>query len=65
MTEVIVAIITGAVTLIGVLTSNNASKKVLEVRIDELTREVREHNGFAHRMPLLEQRVDRLEENSK
>lgn len=72
MTEIIVAIITGAVTLIGVLASNNASKKVIEVRMDELTREVREHNGFAKKMPVLEEkirvvnhRIDDLEEKTK
>lgn len=58
MTEIIVAAITGAVTLIGVLASNNASKKVIEVRMDELTREVREHNGFAKKMPVLEEKIE-------
>ena len=72
MTEIIIALITGAVTLIGVLASNNASKKVIEVRMDELTREVREHNGFAKKMPVLEEkirvvnhRIDDLEEKTK
>lgn len=58
MTEIIIALITGAVTLIGVLTSNNSSKKVMEVKLDELTREVREHNGFARRMPVVEEKIE-------
>lgn len=58
MTEIIIALITGAVTLIGVLASNNASKKVIETRMDELTREVREHNGFARRMPVVEEKIE-------
>lgn len=58
MTEIIIALITGAVTLAGVLVSNNASKKVIETRMDELTREVREHNGFARRMPVVEEKIE-------
>ena len=79
---IIVAIITGGLALIGVIITNNAanakmiaanerSQAVTEEKIDNLTREVREHNQFARRVPLLEQqmeltvkRLDKLEEKA-
>ena len=54
---VIGAIVTGALTLIGVLISNGRSQAVTETRLEELTREVREHNGFARRMPVVEEQI--------
>ncbi|MBQ2960816.1 MAG: hypothetical protein IJE09_06305 [Oscillospiraceae bacterium] len=54
---VICAVITGAVTLLGVLISNSKSQAVTETRLEELTREVREHNGFAKRMPVVEEQI--------
>ena len=54
---IIVAIITGAVTLMGVLASNRAAQAVTDQRLDELTREVREHNGFARRLPVVEEQI--------
>jgi hypothetical protein len=57
MTEIIVAIITGGITLIGVLIANQKSQAVTEAKLDELTREVREHNGFARRMPVVEEQI--------
>lgn len=57
MTEIIVAAITGALTLFGVLASNKAAQAVLKNRIDELTREVREHNRFAQKMPVVEEKI--------
>lgn len=58
MTEsIIVAIITGVLTLVGVLASNSKKDGVMEERINELTREVREHNGFAKRMPVVEEQI--------
>lgn len=71
-TEILCAVISGAVTLVGVLIANSKSQAVTETRLDELTREVREHNHFAQRVPLLEEqikvanhRIDDLEERSK
>lgn len=55
--SIIVAIITGVLTLIGVIISNNKSQAVMEERVDELTREVREHNKFAKRMPVVEEQI--------
>lgn len=69
---IIVAIISSAVTLIGVLIANSRSQAVMEVKIEELTREVREHNNFAKRMPVVEEqikvanhRIDDLEKAQK
>ena len=57
MNEIIVAIITGGVTLVGVLISNQKAQAVTETRLNELTREVREHNNFARRMPVVEEQI--------
>ena len=55
--SIIVAIITGVLTLAGVLISNSKSQAIVEEQVKELTREVREHNGFAKRMPVLEEQL--------
>ena len=57
MESIIAALITGAVTLIGVLIANGKSQAVTETKLDELTREVREHNNFARRMPVVEEQI--------
>lgn len=58
MTETIIAaLITGGLTLLGVLISNNKAQAVNETKIEELTREVREHNNFAKRMPVVEEQI--------
>lgn len=57
MNEIIVALITGGITLVGVLLANQKTQAVMETRIDELTREVREHNNFARRMPVVEEQI--------
>lgn len=69
MWAVIAAAITGILSLIGVIYSNNMSNKKIEnelsksqavtdCKIDELTREVREHNNFAKRMPVVEKEIE-------
>lgn len=50
-------LITGVLTLVGVLISNGRSQAVTETKLEELTREVREHNGFARRMPVVEEQI--------
>lgn len=72
VSEIIVALMSGGVTLIGVLIANSRAQAVTETRLDELTREVREHNNFARRVPVLEEkievanhRIDDLEEFNK
>lgn len=57
MESIITAIITGGVTLLGVLIANGKSQAVTETKLDELTREVREHNNFAKRMPVVEEQI--------
>ena len=54
---VITALITGTLTLLGVMISNGRIQAVLETRVEELTREVREHNNFARRMPVVEEQI--------
>ena len=56
-TTIIVALISGGVTLLGVLIANSKSQAVTEAKLDELTREVREHNHFAQRMPVVEEQI--------
>ena len=46
MEAIFTALIGGSVTLIGVLIANSKSQAVTETKIEELTREVREHNNF-------------------
>lgn len=80
---VIAAAVTGVLSLLGtVLTVWAANQKtnetlkvsqaVTDTKIDELTREVREHNNFARRMPVVEEqikvinhRIDDLENDGK
>lgn len=74
MTEaIIVALITGGLSLVGVvatcLATAKKSEKQLEVsqavmrtEITELTREVREHNNFAKRMPVVETEIENIYE---
>ena len=65
---IIVAIITGGLSLIGVIVSNNRTAQsmdakldkqqaVTETKLEELTREVRTHNSFAQRVPVLEEQM--------
>lgn len=68
MESIIVALITGGLSLIGVIiTSRSNGKKlqqqleiaqaVTDTKIVELTREVRDHNNFAKRVPVLEEKM--------
>ena len=68
---ILVAIITGGLSLVGVVVTCLATAKktekaaavaqaVTDTKLDELTREVREHNNFALRMPVVEHEVNDL-----
>lgn len=69
MTEsIVVAIITGGLSLLGVMVSSRAQARktdqniqtamaVTDTKLEELTREVREHNHFARRMPVVEEQI--------
>lgn len=68
MTEIVIALITGGCSVLGVILSNVASNRrteskmqtaqaITDTKLDELTREVREHNNFARRVPVLEEQM--------
>lgn len=68
MNEVLAAGISGALALVGVIFSNAAAYRrteqsirtaqiVTDTKLEELTREVREHNNFARRMPVVEEQI--------
>ncbi len=68
METIIGCIITGGLSLVGVVLSNMSSNKKIEgklttqqavtdTKIEELTREVRAHNNFAQRVPVLEEQI--------
>ena len=84
MTEITISsLITALASLLGVMLSNGLAERtrenalrtaqaVTDTKLDELTREVREHNNFARRMPVVEEqikiinhRIDTLEERMK
>ena len=68
METIVVAIITGGLSLLGVIITSNMTTRevqtkldmqqaVTETKLEELTREVREHNNFARRVPVLEEQI--------
>lgn len=60
METIIAAVLSGVVTLIGVLIANSRSNAVMEYKIEELTREVRKHNGFAEKIPVIQRDIQVL-----
>lgn len=76
MTGLIGAIITGVMSFAGVLVTNifnnrklvsdiksetTKNQAVTDTKIEELTREVREHNNFARRMPVVEEQIKNID----
>lgn len=57
MEAIIVALVSGGITLVGVLIANSKTQAVMDTKLEELTREVREHNNFAKRMPVVEEQI--------
>lgn len=55
--SLISAVIGGGVSLVGVLIASSKATAVMEEKIAELTREVREHNNFAQRVPVVEEQI--------
>lgn len=66
--EIITAVITGGLALVGVIITNMQSNKkienqldkqqaVMDVKIETLTAEVRQHNNFAVRIPVIEEQI--------
>ena len=58
MESIIASLVTGAITLIGVMIANSKSNAVMEYKIEELTREVRKHNGFAEKIPVIQRDIE-------
>ena len=54
---IITAIITGAITLIGVLITNSKTQAITDTKLEDLTREVRKHNNFAEKIPVIEEKI--------
>lgn len=76
LTTIITAVITGGLALIGVIITNNASNNKIEnqlltsqavtdTKIENLTAEVKKHNDFGSRIPVLEDRLVRVEQDIK
>jgi len=57
MESIVVACITGVVTLVGVILSNSKSRAVMELKLDALTEKVEKHNHLIERTYKLEQNV--------
>lgn len=68
MESILAAVITGILALIGVIITNlsagrkveaalEKSQAVMDTKLEGLTREVREHNHFARRMPVVEEQI--------
>ena len=57
---ILVALITSAVTVLGVILSNSKSSAVTTNEIKHLTEAVNKHNNFAQRMPVVEMQVEEL-----
>ena len=60
--SIIVALITSAVTVFGVILSNSKSTAVTNTEIKHLTEQVKKHNNFAVRVPILEEQIKNLAE---
>ena len=76
METIIGCIITGVLSLIGVMITNTSSNRkvesnleknqaVTDTKLEELTEEVRKHNSFATRIPVLEEKVSNIDERLK
>lgn len=71
MESIIVSIVTGVCSIIGVILAASASSRKLQqqlevsqavtnTKLEALTNEVRAHNGFAQKIPVLSERIDQL-----
>lgn len=78
MNEIAIACITGGFTLVGAIITALISAKavsnklqqqlvihqaVTDTKIEELTREVRKHNNFAERMPVVENEITHIHDD--
>ena len=71
MTDITVQLITGVLTLVGVMITNASANRrlvaqiqtaqaVTDAKLENLTREVRQHNDFARRIPVMEEQIREL-----
>lgn len=76
MESIITALITGGLALLGVIITNTSSNKsvenkiataqaVTDAKLESLTEEVRKHNNFATRVPVLEEKISHLDDEIK
>lgn len=74
--SVLVALVSGVLTFLGVVVTNLSNGRKMEAKlataqavtdtkIQELTREVRDHNNFARRMPVVEEKIENLTDRLK
>ena len=73
MNEIVIALITGGCSILAVILTNraandkmmqsmNINQAVTDSKLEELTREVRAHNNFAQRVPVLENDVEHIKD---
>lgn len=55
--QLIIGVLTAGGTIIGVVSANNKHDAVVDVKLDALTEEVRKHNNFAQRIPVIEEQI--------
>lgn len=55
--QLIIGVLTAGGTIIGVVSANNKHDAVVDVKLDNLTDEVRKHNNFAQRIPVIEEQI--------
>lgn len=58
--DIIVALITGGITLLGVVSNNNKKQAILETKLEALTKSVEKHNGFGERIPKVENDIQHI-----
>lgn len=63
--EIIVALIAGGVSVLGVVLTNNSSNKILQEQIKELTHQVEKHNSVIERTYEAEKEIDVLKEKQR
>lgn len=55
--QLIIGVLTAGGTIIGVVSANNKHDAVVDVKLDALTDEVKKHNNFAQRIPVIEEQI--------
>lgn len=55
--QLIIGVLTACGTILGVVSANNKHDAVVDVKIDNLTEEVKKHNDFGRRIPVIEEQI--------